>query len=189
MDRRGGGSANADNFWWHLSCKISGDVENFEKEGDMEALLFFVFMGLVFGGMYSILALGYRSIEVDRAKSENAQSARPMQVLEEQRFFAKAPVEKVPLLPSHLINRLEHSLQTDYAGAALFASQPSKEGICSNYSAYVDAVAGELERHIQRESAATIAFASKPSLKRLYVDSGRSFNPPGPESSREVPLR
>ena len=138
----------------------------------MEAFLFFAFMGLVFAGLYSILAVGYRSIEAERAKSENAQAARQMQILQEPRFFAKAaeaaPVEPVPLVPAHLIARLEQRLQREYEGAALFANQPSKERICSGYGAYVDAVARDLEGHIQRESAATMAFVAEPSVERLY---------------------
>ena len=137
----------------------------------MEALLLFGFMGLVFTGVYSILAFGYRSIEADRAKAENTQAVQ--QVLQEPRFFAKtveaAPAEPMPLVPAHLIAQLEQGLRFEYEGAALFASQPSKERICSGYGAYVDAVAGDLERHIQRESAATMAFVAEPSVERLYA--------------------
>ena len=139
----------------------------------METLLLFVFLGAVFGGMYLILAFGYQNIEAERAKSENTLATEQLQILQEPRFFAKAaevaPVEPVPLVPAHVIARLEQRLQREYEGAALFASQPSKERICSGYDAYVDAVAGELERHIQRESAATTAFVAEPSVERLYA--------------------
>lgn len=138
----------------------------------MEGLLLFLFTGAVFVGMYLMLAMGYRSIEVERAKSEKTQSAQ--QVLQQQRFFAKAekttPAKSVPLVPEHLLARLEQRLQLDYQNAARFASQPSKEGICNGYAAYVDAVAGDLERHIQRESAATSAFVARPSVERLYSE-------------------
>jgi len=136
----------------------------------MEALLLIGCVGLVFAGMYAILAFGYQSIEADRAKSENMQAAR--QALHEPRFFAKAmeaaPVGSAPFVPAHLIARLEQGLRLEYEGAALFASGPSKERICSGYGAYVDAVASDLERHIQRESAATMAFVAQPSVERLY---------------------
>ena len=138
----------------------------------MEGLLMFLFTGVLFVGMYLILAIGYRSIEAERAKSEHTQPAQ--QVLQQPRFFAKAeetaPAERMPLVPVHLIAQLEQRLQLEYADAARFASQPSKERICDGYAAYVDAVAGDLERHIQRESAATTAFVARPSVELLYSD-------------------
>ena len=139
----------------------------------MEGLLLFAFMAVVFAGLYSLLAFGYRSMEANRAKSEKAEAASRMPVLQEPRFFAKT-MEKpngdpVPLVPVSLVSQLEQRLQLEYEGAALFASQPSKERICSGYGAYVDAVAGDLEARIQRESAATKAFVAEPSLKRLYT--------------------
>ncbi|MDH3628033.1 MAG: hypothetical protein OEV00_04305 [Acidobacteriota bacterium] len=136
----------------------------------MEGLLLFLFTGGVFIGMYLILDIGYRSIEAERATSETTQAAR--QVLQQPRFFAKAeetaPAEQVPLVPAHLIAQLEQRLRLEYADASRFASQPSKEGICDGYAAYVDAMAGDLGRHIQRESAATTAFVARPSLERLF---------------------
>ncbi|NIM02333.1 MAG: hypothetical protein GTN89_16395 [Acidobacteria bacterium] len=140
----------------------------------MEGVLLFVFMGLVFGGMYALMAYGYNSIERDRAGTETPEPAR--EVLEEPRFFASmrqsAPGKPETLIPVHLVDLLEQRLQNEYLGATAFAAQPSKEGICSAYGAYVDAVASDLERHIRRESAATTAFVAKPSVKRLYSDVG-----------------
>jgi hypothetical protein len=141
----------------------------------MEGLLLFLFTGAVFVGMYLMLAIGYRSIEAERAKSENAQPAQ--QVLQQPRFFAKAEktlrAEPMPMVPAHLIAQLEQHLQLEYQNAARFASQPSKESICNGYAAYVDAVAGDLERHIRRESAATSAFVARPSVERLYSNPKR----------------
>lgn len=140
----------------------------------MEGVLLFVFMGLVFGGMYALMAFGYRSIEQDRAQSEKPEPAR--EVLQEPRFFASVrqatPEKPETLIPVHLVDLLEQRLQNEYLGATAFAAQPSKEGICSAYGAYVDSVANDLERHIRRENAATTAFAAKPSMKRLYRDVG-----------------
>lgn len=137
----------------------------------MEALLMFLFMGLVFAGLYSILNLGYRSIEAERAKAEAAQA---QEVLQEPRFFAKTidatPAEAAPIVPAHLVAMLEQQLQRDYAGAERFARQPSMERICNGYDAYVDAVAGDLERRIQQDSAATSAFVAKPSVEGLLSE-------------------
>lgn len=148
----------------------------------MEALLLFIFVAFVFGGMYLILACGYQSIEAERAKSENAQAAEQLQILQEPRFFAKvgaaAPAEPAPLMPAHLIERLEQRLQREYQGAELFASQPSRERICSGYGAYVDTAVRNLERHIQRERAATTAFVAEPSVERLCTHSARPIDFP-----------
>ena len=112
----------------------------------MEVTLGLLLAGFVFGAMMLMMVFGYQRIEQERAASENAQRAE--QVLDQPRFFANlataTSVGPVPTVPPHLIERLEQRLRSEYQNASRFASQPTMEGICPDYSAYVDAVAREL---------------------------------------------
>lgn len=140
----------------------------------MEVALGLLLAGFVFGAMFLMMLFGYQKIEQERAASEDAHVAE--QVRDRPRFFANltpgASVSPVPVVPAHVIERLEQRLRFDYQDASRFASQPTMEGICPDYSAYVDAVASELERHIQRENAATMAFVAEPTVERLCSDAG-----------------
>jgi len=129
----------------------------------MEGVL--LFGAFLFGAMLLIMFFGYRSIEQERARSENARTAD--QLLDQPRFFANL----APNVPPHLLERLGQQLRHEYRNGDGVTNSPTVRNVDSDYNAYVDAVAKELERHIQQESAATTAFVHEPSLERLYESS------------------
>lgn len=95
------------------------------------AFLLFLFIPALFGAVFLILALGFRSIEQERAAREADETAESDKLIPIPRFFARAgrgraasPAEPVE---DAVLHRVQRYLRDEQALADEFVSEPTVE--------------------------------------------------------------